>query len=139
MPQAAQPPDHPAEDVPERQVGRRTYSRLRVFLPARLISVFGTQQVQIHNLSRSGVKLLWTDPVRVGGDVVMAWAHHELFGKVVWSQPQYGGVLLDEPLTEALILSMRAADDAHHGDKRDSAASWYLENLRYHEGRRWRA
>ena len=139
MPGASPPPDQPAEDIPERQVGRRTHSRLRVFQPARLISVFGTQQVQIHNLSRNGVKLLWTEPVRVGGDVMMAWAHHELYGKVIWSQPQYGGVLLDQPLSEALILSMRAADDAQHRDEGDRAASWYLENLRYHEGRRWRA
>lgn len=133
------PPDDQAEDIPERRIGRRTHSRLRVFLPARLISVFGTQQVLIQNLSQGGVKLRWTEPVRVGGDVVLVWAHHELFGKVIWAEAHYGGVVLDEPLSEVLILSMRARDEAHGPQQGGDASSWYLENLRYNEGRRWRA
>ena len=133
------PPDEQAADVPERRIGRRTHSRLRVFIPAKLISVFGTQQVLIQNLSQSGIKLRWTEPVRAASDVVIVWSHHELFGKIVWAESHYGGVLLEEPLSQVLILSMRARDEAHGPQQGGDASAWYLENLRYNEGRRWRA
>jgi hypothetical protein len=125
-----------AEDFTERRIGRRTHSRLRVLVPARLISVLNTQHVQIQNLSRDGVKLRWGDPVRPGSDVVLAWAHHELFGKVVWAGPHSGGILFDGALSEAAVLAMRGRDEVRQPEERGDATAWYLENLRYANGRR---
>ena len=125
-----------AEEASEPQIGRRSHARLRLYLPAQMVTIHGRQHIQLQNLSRGGLKVRWSEPARPGSWVVIVWRHHELFGSVVWSQPQCGGVQLEVPLPEALILAMRAHETTAAPNRNEASAAWYLENLRYHKGRR---
>jgi hypothetical protein len=106
-----------------------------VFLPAKLTSVHGTQPVHLHNISQGGLGLHWSRPVRAGSDIVIAWAHHELFGTVVWCDREFGGISFDVPLPAALVLALRERETGAKSDVPRDAAAWYLENLRYERGR----
>ena len=128
----AQDPD----DNSERQIGRRAHGRLRVYLPAQMTSIYGCQHVQLQNLSQGGLKLRWNAPVRTGSAVVIAWTDYELFGNVIWADDRCGGVSLELPLPEALVVAMRARESGPVLEQNEVTTAWYLENLRYHQGRR---
>jgi hypothetical protein len=125
-----------AEEPPEQRIGRRSHGRLRLYLPAQMVTIHGRQHVQLQNLSRGGLKVCWSDPVRVGSWVVIVWTHYELFGSVIWSQNLCGGVELEVPLPETMVLAMRAHETSAAPKPNEVSTAWYLENLRYHKTRR---
>lgn len=117
------------------QIGRRMHSRLRVSLPARVVSIHGDQRIQVENISQTGMKLRWKQQVRPHSDVVLSFAGIELFGKVVWATNENAGISLDQPLPVATILALRDEANAPPVERRRDDTMWALQNWRRTGGR----
>lgn len=84
---------------------RRGKARLRLGIPAHLLSLHGHSRVTLLDLSETGARLQYDgDPVR---DVVVEWLGYEAFGKVVRRIGDEVGVRFDEPIAEAWVLDTR--------------------------------
>ncbi len=112
------------------QIGRRRDSRLRVSIPATLVTLDGKFRVALCDLSQSGAHLRTDGKIASGGDAVLTWLHYEVFGKIVWAAPGQAGIEFDEILAPATLLTTRDIVDFKLGpdEKREhyeSARQWY--------------
>jgi hypothetical protein len=84
---------------------RRGKARLRLGIPAQLLSLHGRSRVTLLDLSETGARLRYDgEPV---GDVVIEWLGYEAFGKVVRRSGRELGVRFDEPIAERWVLDTR--------------------------------
>ena len=89
--------------------GRRRFGRLRLRLRAKLITIHGTADGILADLSVTGARVQLRQPGPGAGDAMLQWQGHEAFGMIVWAFGCQCGVLFDEPLPEALLLGLRDA------------------------------
>ncbi len=85
---------------------RRAYSRLRLGIPARLLTLDGQQYVTLVDLSQSGARILLEASGKVTGGL-LRWLGFETFGDPAW---QTGGELalhFDEPIEAAWLIETR--------------------------------
>lgn len=92
-------------------VGRRAAARLRLSIPARLITVYATQNCILLDLSQTGARIGLAEPMAVGaGGFVMVGAL-EVFGEAVRRMLGHGGgvngIVFDQPLSHADVLAVR--------------------------------
>ncbi|GAM05455.1 PilZ domain-containing protein [Novosphingobium sp. MBES04] len=100
------------ENRPEVPSGRRSQSRLRVRLPARIETLAEDFQVILADLSGNGARFLTDARLPPGSEVVLAWGRHEAFGEVVWCAHNQCGLAFVEPLDRRVLLDTRALNDA---------------------------
>ena len=94
-------------------LGRRHDARLRVELRARLITLEGTASAVLADLARFGARIYAPDcGLRTGREAVLAWDRFEAFGDVVWTDGAYLGLQFEQPLSKAVLMATRAAEDA---------------------------
>lgn len=93
------------------RIGRRGRSRVRVYLPARIIAVDGTQTGTLLDISLTGVQLKLTRALRNRAEVLVQFDRYELFGTVVWTDSDRCGVDIDEGVPSAVVLAARARHD----------------------------
>ena len=92
--------------------GRRRHSRLRLNLPAKLITRDGTLAVTLLDLSFSGARLgLGAAPLRAGASAVLSWASFEAFCTLVWVQDSTCGLDFEVPLHPQVLLATRDLAD----------------------------
>ncbi len=94
--------------------GRRQESRLRVRLPARLVSHARTQPAILCDLSLTGARLHAAEPPRTGLEVLVEWDRFDAFGEVVWSASGVCGVHFFDPIASSVLIATRGLDDAAH-------------------------
>lgn len=102
--------------APSRLVpGRRAAARLRLSVPARFESIFGTQDCYLLDLSRTGARIALADPLGVGAEGFLRVGPLELFGQAVHASRFDGGgingLAFDEPIADEVVLAMR-----HHAE-----------------------
>lgn len=98
--------------VTKAEAGRRRHSRLRVHLPARLITLGGTFPVILLNLSFSGARvMIGSGAVSQGGSAVLNWGAFEAFCTVAWAANGHCGLDFDEPLHPQVLLATRDLAD----------------------------
>lgn len=112
-------------------LGRRRDARLRVGIPAQIITLFGQQVVNLIDLSQSGARVMAPSPIARTGDAVLYWMKYEAFGRIVWAHHNEAGIEFDELLPEALLIQTRDAVDtgkAHRFEQAtyEGARSWYM-------------
>jgi hypothetical protein len=84
---------------------RRGKARLRLGIPAQLLSLHGRSRVTLLDLSETGARIRYSgEPVR---DVVVEWLGYEAFGKVVRRSGGDLGVRFDDPIAERWVLETR--------------------------------
>lgn len=109
-------------------VGRRSCSRLRTRLPARVISRDATEQAVLHDLSASGARLSVFSHVEVGACLVLRCQGFEAFGEVVWSEDGQIGLQFDTELNRKILQATRELYDYQqvyqHQRLRRSAQEW---------------
>ena len=127
------------DDSLELRAGRRAHGRLRVRFPAKLVSIHGTQQVEVQNLSQAGLKLGWNKALPAGVDVMVSWGDFELYGRVIWTRDDSAGIALDQALGEAVLLSMRESEapPPPPAPPANEDALFALRNYRRTGGRYW--
>ena len=92
------------------QTGRRNDSRLRLALPAELITLDGRGPAQIENLSRSGARIATALAVKPGRSGFLRWLDHEVFATVRWCAGGRCGVVFDDLLSEQDLIRTRALE-----------------------------
>lgn len=98
----------------------RTESRLRVVLPAVLITRDGTRRVVLEDLSGAGARIRGDLPYRTGEDVVLQWVRFEALGIVWWSEEGDCGIRFRDPVPAADLLATRdLAEQARAPTERD--------------------
>jgi hypothetical protein len=122
-----------ASSSEDASAGRRRHSRLRVHLPARLITLEGTLHATLLDLSfRGGKVVLATDILRRGASAVLSWGSFEAFCTVAWTRGQSCGLDFETPLKPQVLIATRELADAtpRVDSNRVAARSWVTGGLR---------
>lgn len=120
--------------VPAVKTGRRRVSRLRLSIPARLVSIYDTRRCILIDISRGGAQIGLEEPLPLCDGVFLQIAGLEPFGEVVRSDagPDGGinGITFDPQLTDADILAVRAYSETFRQEERrallEEARSWVV-------------
>jgi hypothetical protein len=86
---------------------RRGKARLRLGVPADLLTVHGRIRVTLLDLSETGARLHYEG--HVINDGVLEWLGYEAFGAVVRRADNEIGLRFDEPIGRACVLDTREA------------------------------
>lgn len=94
------------------RAGRRRHSRLRVHLPARLITLHGTLSATLLDVSFRGAKIaLGQEDLRPGASAVLTWAGFEAFCTIAWARSGLCGLDFDTPLKPRELIATRDLAD----------------------------
>lgn len=110
-------------DNSETDTARRRRSRLRTALAARLISLSGTREVTLLDLSLTGARIGLPSYVDGGlalspdATVVLQWAQFERIGHVVWRSDRTAGIAFDEIVEPKDLLATRDLQDEVRNDR----------------------
>jgi PilZ domain len=96
--------------APEQQIGRRARNRLRARLPAIVITLDGTRNTILLDLSRSGARIKATAKMALGQRAILSWSGFEAFGRLVWVDRGLCGIAFDDPLEPDVLIATRDLD-----------------------------
>ena len=105
---------------------RRKNARLRMGIPASLVTIDGREQITLLDLSQTGARLCLSRSARLSNGV-LKWLGFEAFGSAVWRDETVVGLQFDEPIALDWLLDTRAKlpscldEDA---DVRSFARAW---------------
>ncbi len=114
-------------------VGRRRDSRLRLSVPAQLITLSGQFNASLCDLSQSGAHLQSRGQLSCGEDAVLTWLGFEAFGRIVWAGEGEAGMEFDELLAPAVLIETRDQVDLGYAPSVKQAEyeaakrNWYLD------------
>ncbi len=95
--------------------GRRSAARLRLSIPARIVTIYETQNCILLDLSQTGARIGLAGPIAVGAGGLLMVGQLEIFGEVV--RRKYGsgggvnGIAFEVPLSHQDVLAVR-----HHAE-----------------------
>ncbi len=120
------------ERVCDNLVGRRSAARLRLSVPARLVTLYDTRRCILVDISRSGAQIGLQKPLGKNEGAVLKIAGVDQFGTVVRCDvgPNGGvnGLKFDTPLTDADVLAMRqyavSLEDHENRTLRQEVRAW---------------
>lgn len=109
--------------------GRRSDARVRLHLPARLILLTGTQNCILEDLSITGAAIITQEALpAVGASAILQCEHIEGFGQVRWARYGRCGLMFEEKLPLAQVVSLRHLADHFEAAQRErykqSARDW---------------
>ena len=97
-------------------VGRRSAARLRLALPAHVITTSKRRRCILIDLSRTGAQIGLEDPLSEGTDIFLQVSDIDQFGtivrRVVGENGGFNGIQFEEPLSDNRILAMRHFADS---------------------------
>lgn len=104
-------PSFDTTDDDKLPVGRRGAPRLRLSLPARLVTLSDTRRCILTDLSLSGAQVGLEHPLREGADVFLQIHTIDQFGTVMRSATGHkgglNGVHFETPLSQDQVIAMR--------------------------------
>lgn len=95
-----------------REIGKRVTSRLRVRLPAQVLTTGETLSGRLCDLSYFGARLSCENQLTPGKEVIVKWGPYEAFGMIVWANSQSIGVRFFDALEPGVLIDTRDRDDA---------------------------
>ncbi|MEY4239239.1 MAG: hypothetical protein RL339_1840 [Pseudomonadota bacterium] len=104
--------------------GRRANPRLRLLLPAELVTLDGQGPAVLENLSATGARISSRFVLRQGASCVLRLPGMELFADVAWCAQGRCGLIFEHPLSQAQLLAMRALDAKTVADERTASKDW---------------
>lgn len=90
---------------------RRISARFRIAIPVQVQMPSGTRYGQLCDISEGGAKILLDKPPSKGATVLLAWATHEEFCKVMWVTMETCGVQFERPISRAVVLATTGQDE----------------------------
>lgn len=113
---------------------RRSSSRLKTRISARLITLLGQHRVILCSLSEGGASIQGTRLPLQTGNVILQWMGYESFGTIRWSHPGRCGILFDEPIPHEWVLATRQHEaigflPSEYELNRRVAQDWVTGNL----------
>lgn len=123
-------PSHGPEEA--NPVGRRGSARLRLAIPARLVSIYSRQNCILLDLSRTGARMALPGPLSRNQSGYIELGRFEMFGTIVRSErgPDGGvnAIVFDEPIPQVQVLEIRKfAEDLEQRERealREQARRW---------------
>lgn len=85
---------------------RRAFARLRLGIPARLLSLDGQQWVTLVDLSQSGARVVLESTSRISGGL-LRWLGFEAFGDPAWQAGEELALHFDEPIAPGWLFETR--------------------------------
>lgn len=115
--------------------GKRRHARLRVRLPAKLITLDGEFRVVLCDLSTGGARVGKPGLVLNGGHAILQWGRFEAFCELAWCRSGLIGAQFEEPIPKEWIIATRELDSAERLPdeeqlKRAVARDWVSGQLR---------
>ena len=95
-------------------VGRRGRNRLRARLAAKIMTLDGTRNTILLDLSQTGARLNACPEMLAGQQAVLSWSGFEVFGILVWVENGSCGMVFDQPLSPELVFATRDLDAREH-------------------------
>lgn len=100
--------------------GRRADARVRLHLPARLVLLSGTQQCILEDLSVTGAAIIPQNGLPEEGlSAILMCEHIEAFGLIRWARHGRCGLMFDEKLPLAQVVSLRHIADSFETNERE--------------------
>lgn len=94
--------------------GRRTASRVRLYVPAEVILLSGLKACWLEDISQYGARVTLTTPLpRPGAGIVLQVDSLDVFGTVVWAEGQRVGLVFDEVVPFPQVVMIRQFGDAY--------------------------
>ncbi len=114
--------------------GKRGHARLRVRLPAKLITLSGEFRVVLCDLSTGGARV-GKPGLTLGGEAVLQWHQFEAFCIAAWSRSGLIGVCFEDPIPKEWVIATRELDSVAHlpADAeldRHAAREWVMGKVR---------
>lgn len=85
---------------------RRAHSRLRLGIPARLLTLEGQQWVTLVDLSQSGARIVLGTSGKVSGGL-LRWLGFEAFGDPAWQAGEELALHFDQPIELDWLIETR--------------------------------
>ena len=109
-------------------IGRRGASRLRLALPARLVTTCASVPCTLQDLSRTGARVRLAKPLCVGEACFLQFFDNKVFVVVVRQQSETNGLEFDCPISEEDVIQVRAyaenIDAVERRSVRSDARKW---------------
>ena len=113
---------------------KRKAGRLRLRLPAQVISHRGAVRAVLCDLSEGGAKIFTRSELVCGRDLVLQWEGSEAFGTLIWQRDGFYGIEFDEPTSSATLAETRQLQDAQ-GMRANAVAEWLAEKTEWAFGK----
>ncbi|MEM7690759.1 MAG: PilZ domain-containing protein [Pseudomonadota bacterium] len=124
---------NPAPDAfmePLRNVGRRKAARLRLSIPAKLVTVSETRRCVLIDLSRTGAQIALPKPLQVGDAAFLRFAGFDVFASALRCDQGRNGLEFDMELSDADVIAIRHYAESAEADERraliDEARAWVM-------------
>ncbi len=108
----------PTAPQPLANVGRRRAARLRVSVPAKLITVTGTQRCLLIDVSRTGAQIALSRPLSIGDAGFLQVGGLELFGSTIREGAGANGLDFDVEMSDEDVLVIRRYAETYQMDER---------------------
>ena len=95
----------------EQPIGRRGRNRLRARLPATIMTLDGTRNTVLLDLSQTGARIKATAEMARGQQAILTWSSYEAFGLLVWVDRGLCGIAFHETLKPEAIIATRDLDE----------------------------
>lgn len=86
---------------------RRGDARLRLGIPATLVTVHGHKAVTLINLSQTGARVRLASPLPVSGGI-LKWIDFQVFGSTTWQNGRELGISFEDPIDPDWLVATRA-------------------------------
>lgn len=125
---ASQAPTKALPQPPLDKVGRRSAPRLRLSIPAKLVTVTRTLPCVLLDVSRSGAQVSLPDPLPPEASCILQFATCEVFACVSRRGTGLNGLCFEDPLDDEEVLATRRFAESYQADERAallaSARAW---------------
>lgn len=110
-------------------VPRRGKARLRLGIPAVLLTTDGRGPISLLDLSESGARILLASDTKVSCGF-LRWMHYEAFCTVVWQDGAQAGIQFEHPIDRDWVLETRdwLPELAEANELRSYAEEWVGTN-----------
>ncbi|MDJ0978644.1 MAG: PilZ domain-containing protein [Erythrobacter sp.] len=116
IPFVAPRPD--ADEEPLANVGRRRAARLRLSIPAKLVTLSETRRCVLLDISRTGAQINLSRPLGVGEAGLLQFADYELFVSAIRAATGRNGLEFDAQIADEDVLEIRRFADTFELDQR---------------------
>ena len=117
-----------AYDDPLENVGRRGAPRLRLSIPAKLMTVSETRRCVLLDVSRSGARIGIAKPIEEGDAGFLRFSDFDLFATVARTEDGRNGLEFDVELSDDDVLAIRRYAETYEMSERtalmDEARAW---------------
>lgn len=104
--------------------GRRACARLRLRLPAELITLDGQGSAVLENISATGARVSSQFVLRPGASCILRLGRLELFADVAWCAQGRLGLMFEEPLAQGQLVALRNLNPADLPNDRAASQDW---------------